>query len=65
MVREAERREVAEQKRNACELWKCRGCGKPGKPKAGFPIFPRAPWKSRQGQARFPHFHSSGDDLLI
>ena len=33
MVREAERREVAEQKRNARELWKCRGCGKPGKPK--------------------------------
>ena len=30
------------------ELWKCRGCGKRGKPKAGFPLFPRAPWKSRQ-----------------
>src|SRR5260370_20543275 len=25
------------------ELWKCRGCGKRGKPKAGFPLFPRAP----------------------
>ena len=24
------------------------GCGKSGKPKAGFPLFPRAPWKSRQ-----------------
>src|SRR5574341_582048 len=30
-------------------LWKCRGCGKRGKPKAGFPLFPRAPWKSRKG----------------
>ena len=63
MVREVDRREAAEQKRNACELWKCRGCGKPGKPKAGFPIFPRAPWKSRQEQARFPHFHNSDDEL--
>src|SRR5438034_7015240 len=44
------------------ELWKCRGCGKRGKPKAGFPLFPRAPWKSRQQRARFPHFHSSGDE---
>src|SRR5215469_10282693 len=44
------------------ELWKCRGCGKRGKPTAGFPLFPRAPWKSRQEQARFPHFHSSGDE---
>src|ERR1039457_4210971 len=33
-----------------------------GKPKAGFPLFPRAPWKSRQQRARFPHSHSSGDD---
>jgi len=62
MARKAERREVAEQKRNTRELWKWRGCGKPGKPKAGFPIFPRAPWESRPEQARFPHFHSSGDD---
>jgi hypothetical protein len=23
------------------ELWKCRGCGKRGKPKAGFPLFPQ------------------------
>src|SRR5450759_3537606 len=37
------------------ELWKCRGCGKRGKPKGGFPLFPRAPWKSRRRQARFPH----------
>jgi len=44
------------------KLWKCRGCGKRGKPKAGFPLFPRAPWKSRQQQARFPHFHSSDDE---
>src|ERR1039458_568365 len=44
------------------ELWKCRGCGKRGKPKAGFPLFPRAPWESRRRQARFPHFHSSGDE---
>ena len=44
------------------ELWKCRGCGKRGKPKAGFPLFPRAPWKSRQKQARFPHSHSSDDE---
>src|ERR1035438_10110955 len=44
------------------ELWKCRGCGKRGKPKAGFPLFPRAPWESHQKQARFPHSHSSGDE---
>src|SRR2546428_6734008 len=30
--------------------------------KAGFPLFPRAPWESRQGQARFPHSHSAGDE---
>lgn len=47
------------QNRKARELWKCRGCGKCGKPQAGFPLFPRAPWKSRQRAARFPHFHSS------
>jgi hypothetical protein len=33
-----------------CEPWKCRGFGKRGKPRAGFPLFPRAPWKSRQNQ---------------
>src|SRR5437764_14305913 len=38
------------------------GCGKGGKPKAGFPLFPRAPWESRQKPARFPHSHSSGDE---
>jgi len=38
------------------------GCGKRGKPTTGFPLFPRAPWKSRQQQARFPHFHSSGHE---
>jgi hypothetical protein len=48
--------------RGSGELWKWRGCGKRGKPKAGFPLFPRAPWKSRQRQARLPHFHSSGDE---
>ena len=48
--------------REKTELWKCRVCGKRGKPKAGFPLFPRAAWKSRQQRARFPHFHSSGDD---
>src|SRR5262245_34574245 len=30
--------------------------------KAGFPPFPRAPWKSRQLPARFPHSHSSDDE---
>src|SRR3954469_6084915 len=44
------------------ELWKCRGCGKRGKPKAGFPLFPRAPWESRHKAARFPHSHSSDDE---
>ena len=28
------------------EPWKCRGCGKRGQPKAGFPLFPRAPWNT-------------------
>src|ERR1035438_239058 len=46
------------------ELRKWRGCEKREKPKAGFPLFPRAPWKSRQQQARFPHFHSSGECCL-
>src|ERR1035437_6709412 len=50
------------QKHVPGRLWKCRGCGKRGKPKAGFPLFPRAPWKSRRRQARFPHFHNSGDE---
>ena len=44
------------------EPWKCRSCGKRGKPEAGFPLFPRAPWESRQRRARFPHSHSSDDE---
>src|SRR5579862_7724232 len=42
-------------RRQKRELWKCGACGKRGKPKTGFPLFPRAPWKSRQKAARFPH----------
>src|ERR1017187_829510 len=61
-MREVNRRDAKAQNQKACELWKCRGCGKRGKPKAGFPLFPRAPWKSRQKAARFPHFHSSGGE---
>jgi hypothetical protein len=38
------------------------GLWKAWKPKAGFSLFPRAPWESRQEQARFPHSHSSGDE---
>jgi hypothetical protein len=44
------------QNRRAGELWKCRGCGKRGKPKAGFPLFPRAPWQSRQKAGEIPTF---------
>jgi len=59
------RRPAAESKtKGGRELWKWRGCGKGGKPKAGFPLFPRTPWKSRQAQARFPHFHNSGECWL-
>jgi hypothetical protein len=32
----------ASKTRGGRELWKWRGCGKRGKPKAGFPLFPRA-----------------------
>ena len=46
----------------SAEPWKCRGCGKRGKPTTGFPLFPRAPWKSRHKPARFPHSHRSGDE---
>ncbi len=53
-----------QRQKSGPELWKCRDCGKRGKPKAGFPLFPRAPWKSRQKPARFPHFHSSDDHAL-
>src|ERR1017187_367828 len=61
-MREVNRRNDKEQNQKAIELWKCRGCGKRGKPKAGFPRFSRAPWKSRPKAARFPHFHSSGGE---
>ena len=39
----AGRPEANDQTRNTPEreLWKCRGCGKRGKPKAGFPLFPQ------------------------
>ncbi len=37
-------------------LWKA------WKAKSRLPPLSTAPWKSRQGQARFPHFHSSGDE---
>src|ERR1039458_504794 len=50
--------------REGGELWKWGGWGKRENPKAGSPLFPRAPWKSRQQQARFPHFHSSGECCL-
>jgi len=54
-VREADRREATAQNRKGRELWKC-GLWKAWKAKTGFPLFPRAPWKSRQKAARFPHF---------
>src|SRR5258706_6271341 len=43
------------------ELWKCRGYGKRGKPKTGFPLFPQPLGNLAKKQARFPHSHSSGD----
>jgi DNA replication protein DnaC len=36
------------ENRQGKELWKCRVCGKRGKPGTGFPLFPRVPWESRQ-----------------
>ena len=33
--------ETTEKKKSPRELWKWRGCGKRGKPKAGFPLFPQ------------------------
>jgi hypothetical protein len=39
------------------ELWKCRGGGKPGKPKAGFPPFPPPPG-NLANPARFPLSHT-------
>jgi len=38
------------------------GLWKPWKAKSRLPPVSTGPWKSRQGQARFPHFHSSGDE---
>src|SRR5438128_1107448 len=38
------------------------GLWKAWKAKSRLPPLSTAPWKSRQGQARFPHFHSSGDE---
>jgi hypothetical protein len=35
---------------------------KPWKAKSRLPPVSTGPWKSRQEQARFPHFHSSGDE---
>src|ERR1022692_2271602 len=56
---EKDRRDATAQNRKARELWKCRGYGKRGKPKGGFPLFSRAPWKFRQKAARIPHFYRS------
>src|ERR1700730_16298983 len=36
------------------------GLWKAWKAKSRLPPVSTGPWKSRQGQARFPHFHSSG-----
>ena len=38
------------------------GLWKPWKAKSRLPPVSTGPWKSRQEQARFPHFHSSGDE---
>jgi hypothetical protein len=38
------------------------GLWKPWKAKSRLPPVSTSPWESRQGQARFPHFHSSGDE---
>src|SRR5437762_5592178 len=38
------------------------GLWKAWKAKGRLPPLSTAPWKSRQKQARFPHFHSSGDE---
>src|ERR1700719_2103602 len=44
------------------ELWKMPGLWKAWKAKSRLPPLSTAPWKSRQERARFPHFHSSGDE---
>jgi hypothetical protein len=38
------------------------GLWKAWKAKSRLPPLSTAPWKSRQERARFPHFHSSGDE---
>ena len=38
------------------------GLWKPWKAKSRLPPVSTGPWKSRQEQARFPHFHSSGGE---
>jgi len=38
------------------------GLWKEWKAKDRLPTLSTSPWKSRQQRARFPHFHSSGDD---
>ena len=38
------------------------GLWKLWKAKSRLPPVSTGPWKSRQEQARFPHFHSSGDE---
>jgi len=38
------------------------GLWKPWKAKSRLPPVSTGPWKSRQERARFPHFHSSGDE---
>src|SRR5579875_2070082 len=51
-----------QRQKSGPELWKCRDCGKRGKPKAGFPLFPPAPWESRPKAARFPQPRRSGPE---
>ena len=50
------RRRRQDKKQGQGELWKCRGCGKRGKPKAGFPPFPRAPWEISPTAGEIPTF---------
>ena len=47
------------QRKRAVEM---PGLWKAWKAKTGFPLFPPAPWKSRQKAARFPHSHGSGHE---
>ncbi len=50
---------VSHGKKILRELCKWRSCGKPGKPKTGFPPFSQL-LGNLATTARFPHFHSSG-----